>query len=96
MVLTNTQTTAFFTGPNQMAIPAATVTQLAQEGVGVVGDLEEFSESNLKQIAESLKRPGGRVPDPAVGAPRGATIPTPLFIFGEKYLKKLTVASEIV
>ena len=48
MVLTNTQTTAFFTGANQMAIPAATVTQLAQEGVGVVGDLEEFSESNLK------------------------------------------------
>ena len=48
MILINTQTTAFFTGTNQIAIPAATVTQLAQEGVGVVGDLEEFSESALK------------------------------------------------
>ena len=96
MVLTNTQTMTFFTGTNQMAIPAATVTQLAQEGVGVVGDLEEFSESNLKQIAENLKRPGGRVPDPAAGASQGATIPTPPFIFGVKSLMRLTVASKIV
>ena len=52
--------------------------------------------SNLKQIAENLKRPGGRVPDPVAGAPRGATIPTPPFIFGAKSLMRLTVASEIV
>ena len=72
MVLTAAQTTAFFENANQMAIPTATVAQLGNEGITTVDDLIDFDEDSLKQIAENLRRPGGRIPDPTPGAPAGA------------------------
>ena len=64
MVLTNAQTTAFFENADQMAIPRATVLRLAQEGITSADDLLEFDKSSINQIADNLRRPGGRVPDP--------------------------------
>jgi hypothetical protein len=100
MPLTAAQTTAFFEGQDQMAIPHETVVQLENEGIEAVGDLEDFDETTLKQIADNLRRPGGRVPDPNAGEeggpPEGATIPTPPFVFGAKSQKRLGVACEIV
>jgi hypothetical protein len=90
MVFTLAQTTAFFQEPNQMAIPAAmgaqlATEQLATEGIVNVIDLAEFGAENLKQIADNLRHPSGRVPvDP--DEPDGATMPTPPFILGAKSL----------
>ena len=96
MVLTNAQTTAFFENANQMAIPHATVMQLRNEGITAVDDLEEFDADSLAQIANNLRRPGGRIPDPTPGAPPGATIPTPPFVFGAKSQMRLEAACDLV
>ena len=96
MVFTANQTTSFFEDPNQMAMPAATRAQLANEGLTHVEDLSDFDEDSLKQVAENLRRPGGRIPDPNINAEPGATIPTPQFIFGAKSQMRLKVAAEAV
>ena len=93
MVLTAGQTTAFFEHEDQMGIPHDTVVQLAQEGIQSVQDLEEIDKDTLKQIAENLRRPAGRVPNPDGG---GGTIPTPAFVFGAKSMKRLEATSELI
>ena len=62
MVLTNAQKTSFFEDALQMSIPHATVVELANEGITEPSDLSEFNKSTIKQIADNLRRPGGRVP----------------------------------
>ena len=51
MVFTAAQTQMFFTGANQMAIPAATVPHLQEEGIADVLDLLKFDESTIATIA---------------------------------------------
>ena len=96
MVLTANQTTAFFENADQMALPRATVLHLQTEGILAVADLSDFDKDTLTQIAENLRRPGGRVPDPSPLAAVGATIPTPPFIFGAKSQMRLKVACDLV
>ena len=48
------------------------------------------------QLADNLRKPGGRIPDPNPNAAPGATIPTPAFTFGAKSQKRLTVACDLV
>jgi hypothetical protein len=96
MVLTNAQTTAFFEQDAQMGIPNETVIQLQAEGISTVDDLIDFDKDTLQQVADNLRRPGGRVPDPTPGAAAGATIPTPPFVFGAKSQKRLLSACDIV
>jgi len=100
MVLTAAQVTLFFEDAAHMAIPANTRAQLQQEGIITVEDLSDFDVSELKQIAENLRKPAGRIPDPAAGAvggpPLGATVPTPPFVFGAKNQLRLKAASNIV
>ena len=96
MVLTAAQTTAFFENADQMALPHETVVQLAQEGIETVGDLVDFDKDTLQQVADNLRRPGGRIPDPNPQAAEGATIPTPPFVFGAKSQKRLLVASNLM
>ena len=79
-----------------MGIPHATVQQLQQEGITTVDDLAEFDKDCMKQVAENLRRPGGRIPDPNPHAAPGATIPTPPFVFGAKSQKRLQVACDLV
>jgi hypothetical protein len=96
MVLTVAQTTAFFEAGDQMSIPNATVMQLQNEGISTVDDLIDFDKDTLQQVADNLRRPGGRVQDPTPGAAVGATIPTPPFVFGAKSQKRLLAACDIV
>jgi hypothetical protein len=96
MVLTNAQTVVFFEHAQQMSIPHATVIQLQNEGISSVDDLTDFDKDTLQQVANSLRRPGGRIPDPTVGGAAGATIATPSFIFGAKSRKRRLSACDIV
>ena len=93
MVFTPNQTTSFFENANQMAILHATVLQLSQEVIVSVADLIDFDKESIKQIAENLRRPGGRVRDPD---DPGSTIPTPPFVFGAKSQTRLVVACHLV
>ena len=93
MVLTNAQILAFFTNANQMALPIATVTKLAEEGILSPSDLSEFDEKAMGQIADNLRRPGGRIVDPNDPA---ATIATPPFVFGAKSQQRLNCACKCV
>jgi hypothetical protein len=69
MVLTNAQVTAFFTGANSMAIPAATVAKLSEEGIKTPTDLRDFDKDTisgpptLKSLVQpySCKRRVGRL-----------------------------------
>ena len=79
MVLTAAQTTAFFESPDQMGIPHATMAQMQQEGIQSVADLADFEKQFLQQLADNLRKPGGRIPDPNPNAALGATIPMPAF-----------------
>ena len=79
MVLTNVQILAFFTNANQMALPPATVTKLAEKGILSPANLSEFKFKAMSRIANSLPRPGGWVIDTN---DLNATIPTPPFLFG--------------
>ena len=64
MVLTAAQTTAFFENPDQLGIPHETMVQIQQEGIQTVADLGEFEKQELQQLADNLRKPGGRIPDP--------------------------------
>jgi hypothetical protein len=96
MPLTAAQTTLFFEDAAQMGIPNATVVQLQTEGIDTVDDLADFDKDTIEQIAANLRRPAGRIPDPAPGAAIGATIPTPAFLFGAKSQQRLMVATQLV
>ena len=96
MVLTATQTMAFFHDGDQMGIPQAMVAQLQIKGIMTISDLADFEKETLQQMADNLRKPGGRVPDPNPAAAAGATIPTPPFVFSAKLQHRLTVVCELV
>ena len=96
MVLTAAQTTAFFEIPDQLGIPHETMVQIQQEGIQTVADLADFEKQELQQLADNLRKPGGRIPDPNPNPAPGATIPTPAFTYGAKSQKRLTVACDLV
>ena len=96
MVLTAAQTTAFFENADQMGIPHATVVQLGIEGIVTVGDLADFNKDALQQLADNLRKDGGRIADLNPAAAAGAMIPTPAFVFGAKSQKHLGVACNLV
>ena len=95
MVLTTTQTAAFFEDDTQMAIPRATAAQMALEGITTGSDLTDFDEKSLQWIASNLRRSGSRIADPTPGAPSGSTISTPPFVFGAKLQAHLEVACHL-
>ena len=96
MVLTAAQTTTFFEYADQMGIPHATVLQLQSKGITLVSDLADFNKDSLQQLADNLRRPSGRVPDPNTAAQPGSTIPTPPFVFGAKCQRCIAVACDMV
>ena len=96
MVFTAAQTQAFFTDAAQMAIPAASLPLLNAEGINAVADLVDYDKDTILQVAENLKRPGDRIPNPDPDAPAGATIPRPPYTFGAKSQKRLGAACDIV
>ena len=96
MVLTASQMTLFFENADQMGVQHATVIQLALEGIQMVDDLIDFDKEALQQLADNLRRPGGRVPNPDPAAAAGSTTPMPAFGFGAKSQKHLGIACELV
>ena len=96
MVLTAGQTTAFFEDNDQMGIPNATRVQMQAEGITTPDDLVDFHKDELRQLAENLRKPPGRIQNPDPGAAAGATIPTPGFTFGAMSQMKLLVAANAV
>ena len=96
MVLNTAQMTSYFENTDQMGVQHATVVQLALEGIQTVDDLADFDKEALQQLADNLRRPGGRVPNPDPGAATGSTIPTPAFVFGAKSHRGLGIACELV
>ncbi len=95
MVFTAGQTTLFFEDAAQMGIPHATVVQLVEEGIDEVQDLAESDRDNLTQVADNLRRPGGRIPNPDPAAPARATITQPPFSFRAKAQKRLLAACDL-
>ena len=96
MVLTAAQATAFFQSQDQMGIPHATMVQMQLEGIQSVAELADFEKDSLQQLADNLRKPGGRNIDPDPNAPAGATILTPAFTYGAKSQKRLTVACDLI
>jgi hypothetical protein len=96
MVFTNGQTTSFFEAIDQMGIPEDTRIQLGKEGIDAVSDLSDFDKDTLTQVADNLRRPGGRIANPDPNAPPGATIAQPPFMFGAKSQKRLLAACDMV
>ena len=96
MVLTAAQTTAFFESPDQIGIPHATMVQIQLEGIQSIADLADFEKDSLPQLADNLRKPGGRIVDPDPNAPARATFPTPAFTYGAKSQKRLTVACDLI
>ena len=72
------------------------VVQMAIEGITTASDLVEFDKDSLDQLANNLRQPGGRVPDPNPNTAPQATIPAPAFTFGVKSQKRLLAATNLV
>ena len=70
--------------------------QMQFELIQSIADLADFEKDSLQQLADNLKKPGGRIADPDPNAPVGATIPTPAFTYGAKSQKRLTVACDLI
>ena len=51
--------TCLFENEAQMGIPTATRAQLQQEGISTIQDLLDFYPEDIKQVAETLCKPGG-------------------------------------
>ena len=96
MVLTAAQVTAFFTDADQMGMPQRTVDQLVNEGITAPDDLVDFDKDTLAMVAENLRRPGGREPNPDPGAAPGSTIPTQPCIFSAKSQQRLLAVANVV
>ena len=96
MAHTTAQTTTFFEHADQMGIPHVTVVQLQAKGITSVSNLADFNKDSLQQLADNLRHPGGRVPDPNPAAQPGSTIPTPPFVFGAKSQRRIAVACDLV
>ena len=96
MVFTAAQRTVFFENNDQMGIPLATLVQLQDEGITHRDDLVDFDKDTIKQIADNLRCPARRIPDPTPGAAAGVTIPTPPFVFGAKSIMRLMAPTKLV
>ncbi|KAL3927725.1 MAG: hypothetical protein SGBAC_012965, partial [Bacillariaceae sp.] len=56
MPITAAQATAFFTSPDQMAIPAASVPALPNEGITTISDLLDFDKMSIAEMAANFRR----------------------------------------
>ena len=91
-----TELTAFFTAEDQMGMPQETRVWLRDEGITDPSDLDEFDKESIKEISETLRKPGDRIRDPARNAPPGSTIPRPPYTFGTKIQKWLLTTCNMV
>ena len=93
MVLNAAQTTAFVESPDQMGIPWCKCNKKEFNRLLI---LQIFEKQSVQLLADNLRKPGGRVPDPDPNTALEATIPMPAFTYGAKSQKRLTVACDLV
>lgn len=86
----------FFENAAQMAIAHVTRVAMVNEGIEHVQDLVDFDKDTLSQVADNLRRPGGRIPNPDPNAPQGSTIAKPPFVFSAKLQKRLLPGCDLV
>ena len=79
-----------------MEIPVATIVQLDKEGIEHPDNLKDFDKDSLKDVANNLRNPGGRISDPNPNDQANATISTPHFVFGAKSQKRILEACDLV
>ena len=96
MVFAAAQTTHLFEHANSMALQHDAYVAVQNEGVVAVADLQEFDAESSKMVAESLRNPGGRIPNPDPQAAAGSAIQMPPCAFRAKSRLRLTAASEIL
>jgi len=96
MPLTAGQITAFFENADQMGIPNRTVIKLQEEGIDAPNDLTDFRKETISEVAQNLRRPSGREPNPDPNAAPGSTIPTQPFVFSAKSQERFTIAAELM
>ena len=84
-MLTANQVTVFFEQETQMGLLAATRVRFQKKRFTSVDDLFDFLPVDIKQLAETIKKPEGRIADPN---DTDATIPISLFPFGAKSQKR--------
>ena len=87
---------AFFHNAAQMGISDETVVQLGNEVIMTVDDMVDFDKDTMQQVADSLQRPGGRIPDPTPNVAPREKIPTPPFLFRAKSQKQLLAVCDVV
>ena len=92
MVLAAALTTGFFENNDQMGI----MVQMQHEGIYSVADHSDFGKDSLQQLADNLRKPGGRIPVLSPNEAEGATIPTPAFTYGAKSQKRLAVVCNLI
>ena len=56
MPITAAQTTAFFTNPDEMAIPAATIESLGNEGIETVDNLAKVDKDMVVAMAKQFRQ----------------------------------------
>ena len=69
---------------------------MINEGIEHVHDLSDFDKDTITQVADNLRRPGGRIPNPDPNAAPGSTIAQPPFVFSAKSQKRLLSACDLV
>eukprot|EP00957_Ditylum_brightwellii_P008535 647530-Ditylum_brightwellii.AAC.1 len=81
-----------------MEVMNKTLTQLGHKGIKIVEDLAEFSKDNWMQVAENLKRSGGRMKnlDKEHGNDNPPMIAQTPYPFGVRTQKRLLEASELM
>jgi hypothetical protein len=67
--------TAFCEDTTRMGVPHRTVVKLQEEGITSVDDLAEFRKETISEVAQNLRLPGGREPNPDPNTPQGSTSP---------------------
>jgi hypothetical protein len=96
MPITAAQTTGFFEDAAQMGVPHRTVVKLQEGGITLVDDLAEFRKETISEVAQNLRRPGGREPNPDPNVPQGSTIPVQPCVFSAKSQEHFAVAPELL
>jgi hypothetical protein len=61
----------------QVGIPNETIVQIQTEGITNVQDVADFDRESLQQLADNLRKPGGRISDPNPNAAPGSYYPNP-------------------
>ena len=91
-ILSDEEMLGFFA--NEMELKTSTITQIQLEGISTPKDLADFHESDMKQLADNLRRPPGRIEEE--GRKAGTVVTVPGFVFGAKTQQRMIAAAKLI